>query len=334
MYGYEIMRELESRSEGYFSMTAALLYPALHQLEADGFVESEWEEGQGRRLESSEEDPRFGEGQDGEEQVMDEMGDPGEMARGMRRLHWSGRLGDLLWALVPYYLINQIGIFVYNSTVYRPGGNPEPSNPVLYILFRLYLLAWLVMIWVSWKRRSPVLMIFWTVDTIGMLISQMTMEQRWIPGNELVGPVWESYLLLAGLAVLLYWLYHVLRGQHFDLLLVVFALLPLAGLAANWGTVNQVMSSDITQNSTSTLIMSIGSRVVRLAGISGFFLLGSRESRWFSLVLLAVNQAVPNLALYYSFPGVAAMWLGVIGLVLAAWALDVRSRRPDNRIVD
>lgn len=49
MYGYEIMRELERRSEGYFTMTAALLYPALHQLEIDGFVESEWQEGQGKR---------------------------------------------------------------------------------------------------------------------------------------------------------------------------------------------------------------------------------------------------------------------------------------------
>ena len=48
-YGYQIMRELERRSDGYFSMTAALLYPALHQLELDGLVESEWEEGQGKR---------------------------------------------------------------------------------------------------------------------------------------------------------------------------------------------------------------------------------------------------------------------------------------------
>ncbi len=48
-YGYQIMRELERRSEGYFSMTAALLYPALHQLEQDGLVESEWEDGQGKR---------------------------------------------------------------------------------------------------------------------------------------------------------------------------------------------------------------------------------------------------------------------------------------------
>jgi PadR family transcriptional regulator, regulatory protein PadR len=49
MYGYQIMRELEQRSQGYFSMTAALLYPALHQLEANGLVESEWQDGQGKR---------------------------------------------------------------------------------------------------------------------------------------------------------------------------------------------------------------------------------------------------------------------------------------------
>lgn len=49
MYGYQIMRELERRSDGYFTMTAALLYPALHDLEQEGLVESEWEGGSGRR---------------------------------------------------------------------------------------------------------------------------------------------------------------------------------------------------------------------------------------------------------------------------------------------
>jgi PadR family transcriptional regulator PadR len=49
MYGYQIMRELEQRSEGYFKMTAALLYPALHQLELNGLLKSEWQEGQGKR---------------------------------------------------------------------------------------------------------------------------------------------------------------------------------------------------------------------------------------------------------------------------------------------
>jgi PadR family transcriptional regulator PadR len=49
MYGYQIMRELEQRSSGYFTMTAALLYPSLHQLEADGLVKSEWQDKPGKR---------------------------------------------------------------------------------------------------------------------------------------------------------------------------------------------------------------------------------------------------------------------------------------------
>jgi len=47
-HGYAIMRELEQRSEGYFSMTAALLYPALHQMEQEGLVTSEWEQPAGQ----------------------------------------------------------------------------------------------------------------------------------------------------------------------------------------------------------------------------------------------------------------------------------------------
>jgi len=49
MYGYEIMRELEARSEGYFTMTAALLYPTLHQLEEKNLLESEWQVIPGKR---------------------------------------------------------------------------------------------------------------------------------------------------------------------------------------------------------------------------------------------------------------------------------------------
>jgi DNA-binding PadR family transcriptional regulator len=48
-HGYAIMRALEARSEGYFTMTAALLYPTLHQMEQDGLVESEWEGAEGTR---------------------------------------------------------------------------------------------------------------------------------------------------------------------------------------------------------------------------------------------------------------------------------------------
>jgi DNA-binding PadR family transcriptional regulator len=49
LHGYAIMREMESLSEGYFKMTAALLYPTLHQMEQDGLVQGKWEESNGAR---------------------------------------------------------------------------------------------------------------------------------------------------------------------------------------------------------------------------------------------------------------------------------------------
>jgi PadR family transcriptional regulator, regulatory protein PadR len=52
MYGYEIIRELQSRGEGYFAMEEGLLYPTLHRLEREGLVRSDWrtaESGRRRR---------------------------------------------------------------------------------------------------------------------------------------------------------------------------------------------------------------------------------------------------------------------------------------------
>ncbi len=43
MYGYQIVKELQSRSEGYFDLEQGTLYPALHRLEKDGLVSSHWE---------------------------------------------------------------------------------------------------------------------------------------------------------------------------------------------------------------------------------------------------------------------------------------------------
>jgi DNA-binding PadR family transcriptional regulator len=43
MYGYQMVKELQTRSEGYFRMEQGTLYPALHRLERDGLVRSEWQ---------------------------------------------------------------------------------------------------------------------------------------------------------------------------------------------------------------------------------------------------------------------------------------------------
>lgn len=49
MHGYEVSSELKKLGEGSFSVTEGTLYPLLHALEADKFVVSQMEEGQGKR---------------------------------------------------------------------------------------------------------------------------------------------------------------------------------------------------------------------------------------------------------------------------------------------
>ena len=44
MYGYQIVKEMEGRSDGYFRFKEGTLYPALHRLEKAGLVEGTWKE--------------------------------------------------------------------------------------------------------------------------------------------------------------------------------------------------------------------------------------------------------------------------------------------------
>ncbi|MDM7998422.1 MAG: PadR family transcriptional regulator [Dehalococcoidia bacterium] len=42
MYGYQIIKELESKSGGYFKFREGTLYPALHRLEAAKLIKGSW----------------------------------------------------------------------------------------------------------------------------------------------------------------------------------------------------------------------------------------------------------------------------------------------------
>ena len=43
MYGYQIIKELEKRSQGYFKFKEGTLYPALHRLEKAGLTLGKWQ---------------------------------------------------------------------------------------------------------------------------------------------------------------------------------------------------------------------------------------------------------------------------------------------------
>lgn len=44
MYGYELVKELENRSGNEFSVKEGTLYPALHKLEKQEYIECYWQE--------------------------------------------------------------------------------------------------------------------------------------------------------------------------------------------------------------------------------------------------------------------------------------------------
>jgi PadR family transcriptional regulator PadR len=49
MYGYEMIKEMERRTDGLFAFKEGTLYPILHTLEADRQVEAFWQEEGGRK---------------------------------------------------------------------------------------------------------------------------------------------------------------------------------------------------------------------------------------------------------------------------------------------
>ena len=52
MYGYQIIKEIEKKSNGYFQFKEGTLYPALHRLEKEGLIRGKWQKlpnGQERR---------------------------------------------------------------------------------------------------------------------------------------------------------------------------------------------------------------------------------------------------------------------------------------------
>jgi DNA-binding PadR family transcriptional regulator len=48
-HGYAIVEELKGRSGGIFDLPEGTIYPALHRLERQGLIESEWSDASGRR---------------------------------------------------------------------------------------------------------------------------------------------------------------------------------------------------------------------------------------------------------------------------------------------
>jgi DNA-binding PadR family transcriptional regulator len=48
-YGYELIKELERMSDGTFTLKEGTLYPILHSMETEKWLQSYWEQAEGRK---------------------------------------------------------------------------------------------------------------------------------------------------------------------------------------------------------------------------------------------------------------------------------------------
>lgn len=48
MYGYEMIKQVNQRTDGYFEWREGSLYPCLHKLESEGLIKAFWQEAGGK----------------------------------------------------------------------------------------------------------------------------------------------------------------------------------------------------------------------------------------------------------------------------------------------
>jgi hypothetical protein len=273
-------------------------------------------------IESGQSDPQVGEAQ-----VMAELGSPEQMGRGLRGIHRPHRLADLLLALAPNFLLTWLVTFVL-SRFYGPTGTMSAASPYVYLGGRISLLVGILLAGVGWRRRSAPLAVFWLSSALGTLVSLMTREARFLPGQErIAGSALESLVWYAVLLGLLAWLVWTLKQQRFDRLLVVFSMLPLLLAAANYSTGQILLAGSATVRyglvvMPSGLVFTLAYLAAWPGGIALFFLCLPRDPRWLGLLLMALYYAYPNLSAYRASPGILIIWSALVGVVLLAWGWD------------
>jgi hypothetical protein len=266
--------------------------------------------------------------------LMDEMGTPEQMEHGLREVHRPNHLVDLLLVLVPYFILFKL-IQLLISLFYGPLQEWTVSDPHLYLGGRISFILAVLLALVGRRRRSVPLVIFWLTDSIGSLVSLMTREQRFIPGQAVIsGSFIESLLLYGILLSSIYWLVKILKRQRFDLLLVIYALLPLLLMAANFISAQAVLRSDVPEpvmlRLPFGLLGILGYQLVWGLGMAIFFMFHSRDLRWLGLLLVGVNDVYPQIFTYSASLPLLLVWLMLLTLLMLAWALDWRGRRANK----
>lgn len=271
-------------------------------------------------IEGGEEDPRMGRDMgERRKRIMNELGSPKDMGKGLKALYRPDRLMDYLLILIPYLF------YLYLNSLYI---SLMPKYG--WVDVRLDVLIHLPLIAVGLWRRSAVLTLFWTT----LLVSQLFIiaGTYWYYGAQTI--FWA--LLLIGLLTLAG---NLLWKNRNDPLTVVFGLLPLSmciiGVLLNALSVIHPFELLIWRSAwvasqhdgyglldRSLLAIYINIRDFTQFGsvfaLALFFLPSKREIRWIALVIsgLMIGLGHHYLLDFQYRSNLMAPWIYILWVVL------------------
>ena len=307
-------------------------------------------------FESGENDPELGKDpQQRRQKVLAEMGSTRQLGNGFRDVHRPGRLVDYLLILIPTLLIYIL------LRVFLGRGMVDQAEVFIRIPF-WYSLFCILMLFISFLRRSLYLKLYWMV-ILGLWAAQLPglifydyfqNNQKTVfsfflkPGVPTMTfsfsrlAAWAEWIVPTLLLLTLLWFIgRTIRHVRFDLLTVAYAgLLTLWGIWTYFQPMAETGVSTWFQHYFGTYAYEAGSLIFArgmfivpwsiLAALGLFFLVDKRDLRWVALAFYSCAAGVSDLFLIK----ISVFWIFILvnevlfpaAIVLTAWYFETRRK--------
>jgi len=230
-------------------------------------------------IENGEEDPSMGKNIEHRRiKLMNELGSPNDMGKGLRAIYRYDRFIDYLLIAIPYCLYPFLNM-LYISLM------PKYS----WTDVRLDILIHLPLVVIGLLRRSAPVTLFWTTTLVTQIISMLLITQGYYGTSQIV--FW--FIFASCLMVLLGRI--VWQNRH-DSLIVIYALLPLVMCFVGSTLAIIHPSAGVSYGLLDRLLLNIYINVAgsgsgylpfygTLVALALFFLATNRDIRWLALGL-------------------------------------------------
>lgn len=274
----------------------------------------------GSHIESGEEDPALGyDPAQRSQKVLSELGSPEQMAKGFKRIYQPGSLIDYLLIAIPYLLNLPINLLLLSLMP-----KYHWADVRLVIVFHLILVG--IGLW----RKSTLLTVYWLADLTVQLMGVLWVAKGYF--GTLQTGLW--YLVLAGLIIQLG---RMVWQNHRDLLIVIFALLPILmgvlALTFRIITHGNTFSYEPLEIFFFRLYLYYGNFIffAEVLALAPFFMVRNRNVRWFALVVFWVLYGLCREWLDYNViyaSIVYYLWIFLpLGSVFLGWLLEYSKQR-------